>query len=81
MGPDVDSWYSVLANLGTTYDTVIPFGPYLEDSTDLGTLEYSLGFMENLPRLAMLVMFAKVILVFIVSPLLLLFLTWKMLKQ
>ena len=81
MGPDVGSWYSVLANLGTSYDAVIPFGPYLEDSADLETLEYSLGFMENLPRLAMLVMFAKVILVFFVSPVLLLLFTWKMLRQ
>ena len=81
MGPDVGSWYSVLANLGTNYHNVIPFGPYLEDSDDLRTLQFSLGFMENLPRIAMFVMFAKVILVFFVSPVLLLLLSWKMLKQ
>ena len=81
MGPDVGSWFSVLANLGTNYDTVVPFGPYLKDSDDLETLDFSLGFVENLPWLAMFVMFAKVILVFFVSPVLLLLLTWKMLRQ
>ena len=81
MGPDVGSWFSVLANLGTNYDNAIPFGPYLKDSEDLGTLEFSLGFLENLPRLAMFVMLAKVILVFFVSPVLLLLLTWKILPQ
>ena len=81
MGPDVGSWFSVLANLGTSYDTVVPFGPYLKDSDDLETLDFSLGFVENLPWLAMFVMFAKVILVFFVSPVLLLLLTWKMLRQ
>ena len=83
MGPDVGSWYSVLANLGTNYPShhTIPFGPYLEDSDDLRTLQYTLGFMENLPRLAMFVMFAKVILVFFVSPVLVMLVSWKMLKQ
>ena len=35
MGPDARSWYSALFSLGTNFDSVIPFGPYLEDDQDL----------------------------------------------
>ena len=50
MGPDVGSWYSVLANLGTNYHTVIPFGPYLEDSDDLRALQFSHICCEDSPQ-------------------------------
>ena len=80
MGPDAGSWRSALFSLGTNFHSVIPFGPYLEDSQDLESLEYRVGFLENLPLMAMSVMFAKVILVFFLLPILLLYLILKMLR-
>ena len=78
MGPDARSWYSALFSLGTNFDSVIPFGPYLEDDQDLESLQYRVGFLDNLPLTAMVVMFTKVILVFAVLPFLLMYLTLKM---
>ena len=80
VGPDCGSWLSALASSGTNFHSVIPFGPYLSDEQDLESLKYRVGFTRNLRPLTMFVMFAKVILAFFVSPALLLYLTWKMLR-
>ena len=62
-------WLSTLRSLGTHFQEIIPFGIYLEDEEDLTKLTYVR--MVNQQFVEGMFVLAKVILVFLIFPLLL----------
>eukprot|EP00091_Calanus_sinicus_P008959 TRINITY_DN21278_c0_g1_i1.p1 TRINITY_DN21278_c0_g1~~TRINITY_DN21278_c0_g1_i1.p1 ORF type:complete len:198 (-),score=25.69 TRINITY_DN21278_c0_g1_i1:25-618(-) len=70
-GPDAGSLITTLRNMGTRHNRVLPFGPYLPDDQDLSQLEYIPGFMSG--NLNIAVILAKMFLVIVVLPILILY--------
>ena len=69
------NWISTLRSLGTHFEEVIPFGIYLEDDVDLTKLKYVRMLQQQFSD--GVVVLLKVFLVFIVIPLILMFIIIK----
>ena len=65
VGPQSGSWWEAVASLGAWHTQIIPFGPYLDDETDISKLEYRIGFLENFAILPTLILLIKVFSTFI----------------
>ena len=64
------NWVALLRTLGTKYKEIVPFGIYLKDSEDLTKLTYVSIAGEQVTELT--IVCAKVVIVYIVLPILLL---------
>ena len=65
MSPQQNIW-ATLRTLGTHFETVIPFGIYLDDDVEISSLDYKRLHEQNNPERK--IVFAKVFLVYFVLP-------------
>ena len=71
------NWIAIIRNLGTNYEEIIPFGAYLNDNEDITNLEYVRTLGKGV-YLGLFIIVTKLLLVFVIFPISLIAIIFKL---